>query len=308
MKKTILFLTLNLIFCSCITAQNFLAFDKVLKIKLTESNREDVRKIFADYKTRNIYDSNYFYTNNAEIEISYSKGKCDEDEDSRDLDISQGKVTEIKISPTKFVKLKKLKSELLKSGIDFSKFVKEKTYNNREEYFVYHNKKLGIILSAFQDDIREIYFNPTLEQYSLMCDKEKAQQLSSTESIFDIPIEERFQPTGLPAFPGVRKLTLSQTEITESCKNIDATDKSSLETSKIITVSTSIINPKKDTLEYSYKVTGGKIRGTGKKVFWDLSGVKAGTYEITARVDDGCGFCGDVQRKTVAVKECSNSK
>lgn len=87
--------------------------------------------------------------------------------------------------------------------------------------------------------------------------------------------------------------------------------------------------PKDSFLIYSYSVSGGKIHaieGTGEskfstplpdsytiyttknysdgaKVIWDLTGVKPGTYTITAAVDDGCGFCGKTMTKTVTVKE-----
>lgn len=61
-------------------------------------------------------------------------------------------------------------------------------------------------------------------------------------------------------------------------------------------------DPENDLLTYSYVVSVGKIIGKGEKVIWDLSGVKPGTYTITAAVDDGCGFCGKTQTKTVIVK------
>jgi hypothetical protein len=68
-------------------------------------------------------------------------------------------------------------------------------------------------------------------------------------------------------------------------------------------VTTEATNPLGIQLTYSYTVSGGRVIGNGVKVFWDLSGVKPGTYTITAAVDDGCGFCGKTQTKTVVVKE-----
>jgi hypothetical protein len=47
----------------------------------------------------------------------------------------------------------------------------------------------------------------------------------------------------------------------------------------------------------------GKIVGYGAKVVWDLTGVKAGTYTITAAANDGCGLCGKFVTKTVVVKD-----
>src|SRR5262249_53147649 len=54
-------------------------------------------------------------------------------------------------------------------------------------------------------------------------------------------------------------------------------------------------NPDNDVLVYNYTVSGGRIVGQGANVQWDLSGVKTGTYTITAGVDNGCGICGKTQ-------------
>lgn len=114
----------------------------------------------------------------------------------------------------------------------------------------------------------------------------------------------------------VENLILSETEI-------------SINKTQSIQVHTIAKDPENDVLVYSYVVSGGKIvtiDGTdtnkisvrtennitfytarnyedGAKVIWDLSGVKPGTYTITAAVDDGCGFCGKTMTKTVIVKE-----
>ena len=42
-------------------------------------------------------------------------------------------------------------------------------------------------------------------------------------------------------------------------------------------------------MNYSWTATGGKVEGTGPQARWDSTGVAAGTYTITARVDDGHG-------------------
>jgi hypothetical protein len=59
-----------------------------------------------------------------------------------------------------------------------------------------------------------------------------------------------------------------------------------------------------DVLTYSYTVSGGRIVGQGANVNWDLSGVRPGTYTIISAVDDGCGFCGKTQTKTITVTQC----
>jgi hypothetical protein len=67
-------------------------------------------------------------------------------------------------------------------------------------------------------------------------------------------------------------------------------------------VTTRVHNPLEAVLTYNYIVSGGRIIGSGAKVFWDLRAVKPGTYTIMAAVDDGCGFCGKTITKIVTVK------
>jgi outer membrane protein OmpA-like peptidoglycan-associated protein len=48
-------------------------------------------------------------------------------------------------------------------------------------------------------------------------------------------------------------------------------------------------DPDGDPLTYSYTATGGAIEGTGADARWNPSGLAAGTYTATAKVDDGKG-------------------
>nr|MCU0239331.1 hypothetical protein [Pyrinomonadaceae bacterium] len=68
-------------------------------------------------------------------------------------------------------------------------------------------------------------------------------------------------------------------------------------------VETKVKNEAGDILIYDYIISGGKIIGSGETVVWDLSNVKAGNYTITAKVDNGCGFCGNIVTKKVTVVE-----
>lgn len=74
--------------------------------------------------------------------------------------------------------------------------------------------------------------------------------------------------------------------------------------STTVNVSTTAVDPEGDVLTYRYTVSGGRIVGSGANVQWDLAGATPGTYTITAAVDDGCGFCGQTQTRTVTVAEC----
>jgi hypothetical protein len=59
-----------------------------------------------------------------------------------------------------------------------------------------------------------------------------------------------------------------------------------------------------DVLTYNYTVSGGRIVGSGANVTWDLSGVRPGTYTITAGADNGCGVCGTTKTETITVRDC----
>ena len=48
-------------------------------------------------------------------------------------------------------------------------------------------------------------------------------------------------------------------------------------------------DPDNDPLTYAYTATGGTIEGTGADARWNPSGLAAGTYTATAKVDDGKG-------------------
>jgi hypothetical protein len=60
-------------------------------------------------------------------------------------------------------------------------------------------------------------------------------------------------------------------------------------------------DPENDVLTYMYKVSRGRIVGSGSKVYWDLGGEKPGTYTITTAADDGVGPRGRFISKTVVV-------
>jgi hypothetical protein len=70
------------------------------------------------------------------------------------------------------------------------------------------------------------------------------------------------------------------------------------------TVATTAVDAENDVLTYNYTVSGGRIVGQGANVSWDLTGVRPGTYTITAGVDDGCGLCGQTQTQTITVVDC----
>jgi hypothetical protein len=305
MKKTILLIVFSLAMCEFLFAQSPLAeINKAREIKLLESTPDDVGRILAEIRLDIFGDSysqldsshyQHFYTNSANIRILYSSGNCsDKDED---WNVPEWKVTEITISPRDRIQIKDI-------GIDYSKFRKESLWGSIKNDYAYHNKAAGIGIFTRGDWVDSIAFLPSAKNYSQLCDKAEVKKYYSSKkwnryswlkkAIIDI-------------FPSanVTALDLSQTEIRIGCDFLDAAqNKNCSDGTKKIAVDTTAVDPDNDVLTYNYYISGGKIIGQGAKVVWDLSDVKAGTYKITAAVDDGCGICGKFITKTVVVKEC----
>ncbi|MGI9036917.1 MAG: hypothetical protein ACR2GD_12895 [Pyrinomonadaceae bacterium] len=280
---------------SCVTVSSFLKdLDKVKNLKLLESNREDVRKIFAGYeKSDSFENSEYkdkYFAGDARIEIFYSQGSCQFD-DSDEYDSAEWNVERINVSPNNSIFPQEF-------GINLVKYRKEQVYKNVSDVYIYYDKDLGISFWVSEGKINEINFYPSQKYNSLMCDKERAKILSATESIFTEKLRDRIYDENGNA--SVKNVYLSKREIITD-NSFSNQEKSQSDNQKI-TVFTRVNNPNGDVLTYSYTVSEGKIIGRGEKVIWDLSGVKAGTYKITVAVDDGCGFCGQPASNTVIVK------
>ena len=106
----------------------------------------------------------------------------------------------------------------------------------------------------------------------------------------------------------VTALTLSDSEVVLPCPAGTRSTSGACNDSTSITVATTATDTENDVLTYNYTVSGGRIVGTGANVSWDLSGAQAGTYTITAGVDDGCGLCGKTETKTVSITPCPDCK
>lgn len=97
----------------------------------------------------------------------------------------------------------------------------------------------------------------------------------------------------------VTALELSRKEVPAVCPPQDSA------CTQIIEVTTVAIDNGEETLKYVYTISGGKIIGSGANVKWDLSGVKPGTYLITAAIDTGSrwGILGRTETREVKVVE-----
>jgi hypothetical protein len=302
MKKIIVFAVFILATCGFASAQTPRALmDTVREIKLLESDRDDVKRILKDYEASD--DDDYFQefdSDDATIEISYASGNCyaQEDEDSDKWKVAEWKVTKIEVNPDKAILVEDI-------GYDLTKFKKEKKYNNVRDSYVYHDKDSGIAFEVYNGWVETIYFFPSGGNSSMLCDNnEAAKTFYASESWFGKTDSKDRILKGNTAY-GVTALNLSASEIIIGC---GAQDKTCLESSNKIEVTTVSSDPDNDVLTFNYTVSGGEVIGRGAKVVWDLTGVEPGTYTIKVEVDDGCGVCGTKKTQTVVVKKCENCK
>ena len=139
--------------------------------------------------------------------------------------------------------------------------------------------------------IEKIILIPPKDSKVGVCDNDTAKQFLNFDSWFgDTTLKDRRPPGDRDVAANVTDLTLSENEIP------------ALRFEKQIRVKTTAVDPENDVLTYQYTVSAGRIIGTGPEVIWDLSSTPAGTYTITAGVDDGCGICGKTMTKTVTIK------
>lgn len=299
MKKISILIFFILVMCGFGFAQSRLPeLKKAKEISLLESTRKDVKKILAKYES-NDEDAERFTAKNADIEISYSTGEgCSEEDSEERWNIPEGRVVLIEISPNDPIKIEDL-------GYTVSNFQKEQKYNNDDDEYIYHNKNFGIAFEVDEDEIKTILLFPSNSYKSQLCHNEAAKEFYSSESWFgNTKLGDRTYCTFKNGFANVTELTLSAEEIIIGCNNPAKKNSCSVGDRKI-SVTTTAVDPENDVLLFNYTLTGGKIVGHGSEVKWDLSGVKPGTYTITAGVDDGLGILGQTVTKTVTVEECS---
>ncbi len=271
-------LTILLVMTSVCFAQQRPVFDRAKKIKLLESSREDVIKLF-EQENKFPYPSTtgeYFSFENEGINVTYSAGKCSDDD--QDWNVREGLATEIKITPKYSLKKEDL-------GIDLTSFRKQRTDPQRKGIYALYDKPGGIAVMIHFDLVKAIYLTPTSREYSRLCDNAEVTKYYKNKRWTRKPVPKNLIiDYNLPAH--VRNVTLTQ--IPDELRKFD--------------VLVDALDPEIDVLMYNYQITGGRIIGVGHRVVWDLTDVNPGTYKITAGVDDGCGICGQYITKTVVIK------
>jgi hypothetical protein len=77
-------------------------------------------------------------------------------------------------------------------------------------------------------------------------------------------------------------------------------------TNQIVAVKTLVSNPKNVPITYQYTVSGGRIRGEGANVTWDLSGVRPKDYTITVAIKGKSGVSEVTQTNSITLRECEH--
>lgn len=295
MHKAVTFLFLCFLFSVPAFSQSLKKeIEKAKEIKLLESTHKDVRKILADFEHDEEANNDDFiqeFTNqNIKITVTFSlNGNC---EDLRSAwKVAKGIATKITIEPTNELKVKEF---------DFTNFKKETVDEKYPEDYFYHNENEGISFEIENGAITEITLYPPKSKIGFLCEYDLTKGILSGEKSYSKVIESEYICILINQPANVTELNLGTTEVNLNCSE---KDKNCLTRNLQITISTTAIDPENDILVYNYTVSGGSIVGTGANVFWDLSGVKAGTYTIIAAVDDGCGYCGKAKTQTVTIKE-----
>ena len=258
------------------------ALERVKEIKLLESDRDAVRQLLQNYKLDSSSDhSDDFSSADASIEVSYSTGNCDENEDEI-WNIPEGRVTRIEVLPEAEIRIDEL-------GINLSSLKKEQLYANDLDSLIYHDKDKGIAIRVDDGEVDRFILFPPVNRKSVACKNETAENFISMKSWFGkSKLKER---EIIEYFTGnVINVNLNKEELTQ------------LNTKKEILVSVTASNLANDVPTYGYTVSFGTIIGKGDNVVWDLSGAGMGIYTITVAVDDGCGLCGRTITKTIVVK------
>lgn len=262
--------------------------ERVRKIKLLESTRDDVKRTLAEYEASD--DDDHFQEFSIEdvtVEVSYASGICSDDADERDSSniwkAPEWRVTRVAVTFEDPVKLEDI-------GMTLSELTKEQRDEDDPEDFLLYSKSLGLIVETDEDGVGEITFIPPQSNSGKLCNNAAAARKfysSNTKLVESGFVRRNIVDANYPA--NVTALELSATEI-RTLSN------------RLISVEATATDPENDVLTYTYTVSGGVIRGTGAKVVWDLTTVQPGNYAITAGVDDGCGICGKTITKTVMVK------
>lgn len=116
---------------------------------------------------------------------------------------------------------------------------------------------------------------------------------------------ERCERAGERNTPPDVELKASERKVVVPCREGAAPESCGSGTGQQVQLQASATDSDGDSLLYSYSATGGRVRGQGAEAWWDLTGVRPGTYTATVEVDDRCG-CVAFSSVRVEVESCGD--
>ncbi len=261
---------------------------QVKQIRLLESDRDEVRRILAEFSLEDYGDHSEGFSNDyLDIEVAYTSGGCTDDPEGEDASeiwsVPEWKAARIEISFSHDVSAEQL-------NLDLSRFAKEARFPDTDDSFVFHDKANGMAVKTADNHVSDVIFFPSRSQSKRLCEITAVQKaFYSRKAWFS---KDRPYDVGcnlVNQFADMTELELSSTELEPLA-------------SRLVAVIATAVDPENDVLTYNYEVSAGKIVGRGAKVTWELSRVKAGKYTITVGVDDGAGIVGKTITKSVTVR------
>ena len=106
--------------------------------------------------------------------------------------------------------------------------------------------------------------------------------------------------------PPIVTIQASSSSIIRPCSGTKITPSPGCPGGSELTLAANATDPGEgEQLLFTWYVTAGRLRGEGRKVTWDLSGVPLGTYTATVEVDDGHQHKA-ASSTTVAVSSCKD--
>jgi hypothetical protein len=251
------------------------------ELKLLELTRPDVVALLSpnSFSSWDRNNSQTFYREDETIDVFYSKGKCEpSDFEFIPLDawnVPKDTLVSIEIEPKDKLTAREL-------GIDLGKLRKERPFRDHKNYLVYFDKDLGVAVYLWGDTVSTIRFFPSRSVEGKLCDSDAIGKYFRSN-------KWRFAPQPKPQI----------VDFNFPAKVLDI--QLVRDDSRTVSVNVKAKDPENDVLTYNYKVSAGRIVGTGANVKWDLSGVASGSYSITAAVDDGIGLRGRYITKSITI-------
>lgn len=265
--------------------------DKLRTIDLLTTSREDLRVTLAEFLLSSEDErSESFSSGGLDVEISYTSGTCNS-ESKEDFDFWTspiGRTLLIEVSIDESVTAKEL-------GFKPSTFGREPRYEGSTSSFLYFDKELGIAFETVTDEdvefVERLTFFPRRAKRNSLCETNKLAKKFYEET------KTWFDPKGLKPPPTI--ISCHVASVVDLKLSVSELSASANRTVGVVSV---VSNPNDDPLTYKFIVSAGSIRGSGSNVIRDLTGVAPGTYTITAAVDDGCGFCGRTETRSIVVR------